>query len=306
MHSRAHRGGFALGAVLWLLTVCTILATALVLRGRSAYEATRNRANAERAYWIVEGCVAEMREALDATLARTSPTALPAVWRTLDVAVTLSLPPQLECRATLQAVGSRIDVNSASDTLLRKYFGETEISTVADALADAIIDWRDADELPRPSGAERAWYTANQRPAPRNGSLVSVEELTLIRGLEARPDLTANLTVEPSRICLTTAPASVLAALPGFTAATVTQVLTDRANGAWIGDLNVLRGRVSPASADSILTHFQELSLITTIEPDGWILTVTASAGSPAIAVATELRLDRYANRLLVVRRRTQ
>jgi len=303
---RVCRRGFALGAVLWLLTVCTVLATAVALRGRSAYEATRNRANAERAYWIVEGCVAQLREVLDTTLASAPPNALATVWRTLDAAIAPSLASQPGCRATLEAVGSRIDVNTASDTLLRKYFSVTESSSAADALTDAIIDWRDADDLPRPSGAESAWYTANKRPAPRNDALASVQELTLVRGFEARPDLTAYLSVDPARICLTTAPAAVLAALPGFTVDAVNQMLTDRANGVWIADLNALRGRMNAVSSDSILAHFQELSFITTVDPDGWILTVTASAGSPAISATTEVRLDRYASRLIVARRRTQ
>ena len=303
---RSRRAGFALGAVLWLLTVCSILATAVALRGRSAFEATRNRANAERAYWIAEGCVAELREALDTTLASAPPNTLATVWRTLDVAAEPFVPPQPQCRVTVQAVGNTIDVNTASDTLLRKYFAQTEGSSAADALTDAIVDWRDADDDPMPNGAERAWYTANKRPAPRNDSLAAVQELTLVRGLEARPDLTAYLGVDPARICITTAPAPVLAALPGFTIDAVTQILTDRANGVWLSDLNALRGRVSPAASDSILAHFQELSRLTTMDPDGWILTVTASAGSPAVSASTELRLDRYASRLVVVRRRTQ
>jgi type II secretory pathway component PulK len=206
----------------------------------------------------------------------------------------------------LEAVGSAIDVNAASDALLRKYFGNGAPPAFADAVTDAVIDWRDADEVPGPSGAERGWYTANQRPAPRNDSLAAVQELALVRGLEARPDLTAFLTVEPSRVCLTTAPAPVLAALPGFTAEAVAQVLADRANGVWFGDLNALRGRLSPSAGDSIVAHFQELSLITTVDPEGWILTVGASAGLPPVVVTTELRLDRYGSQVLVVRRRTQ
>ena len=107
-------------------------------------------------------------------------------------------------------------------------------------------------------------------------------------------------------MCLTTAPAPVLAALPGFTNDAVAQVLADRAAGVWFGDLNVLRGRLPQAAAESLLVHFQELSVITTADPEGWILTVTATSGRPAIAATAELRLDRYANRTVVLRRRTQ
>jgi len=304
--TRRRRAGFALAAVLWVLTVATVLGGAAALQGRSAYDASRNRVNAERAYWLAEGCVAEMREAIDRALATSTQVALPATWRTLDAVVTALEPAPPGCRVTLQSVGSAIDVNGASDALLRKYFGNNAAQSSADALTDALLDWRDADDTVRVSGAERAWYTANKLPAPRNDSLASIQELSLVRGFETRPDLATYLTVEPSRVCLTTAPAPVLAALPGFTDVTVAQVLADRAAGVWFGDLNMLRGRLPQAPAESLLVHFQELAMMTTVDPEGWILTVTATSGVPAIAVTTELRLDRYANTAVVLRRRTQ
>ncbi|HEU4722066.1 MAG TPA: hypothetical protein VFS59_11945 [Gemmatimonadaceae bacterium] len=300
------RAGFALGAVLWVLTVAAVLGGAAALRGRTAYDASRNRVNAERAYWIAEGCIAEIRAAIDQALATSTPIALAETWRTLGTVVAASTPTPPGCRVTLESVGSAIDVNGASYDLLRKYFGNSATPASADALTDALLDWRDADDTVRASGAERAWYTANQLPAPRNDSLRSIQELSLVRGFDARPDLADYLTLEPSRICLTTAPAPVLAALPGFTADAVAQVLADRAAGVWFGDLNMLRGRLPQAAAESVLVHFQELAMMTTVDPEGWILAVTATSGTPAVAVTTELRLDRYATRAIVLRRRTQ
>jgi general secretion pathway protein K len=300
------RSGFALGAVLWVLTVGAVLGGAAALQGRSAYDASRNRVNAERAYWLAEGCVAEQREAIDRALVTASPITLDATWRSLDTVVAALQPAPAGCQAMLRSVGSAIDVNGASEALLRKYFGNAVDATAADALTDALLDWRDADDSVRASGAERGWYTASRLPAPRNDSLASIDELRLVRGFDARPDLAQNLSVEPSRVCLTTAPAPVLAALPGFTDVTVDRVLDDRAAGVRFGDLNVLRGRLPQAAAESLLVHFQELALMTTVDPEGWILTVTATAGTPRIAATTELRLDRYANRAVVVRRRSR
>jgi type II secretory pathway component PulK len=65
-------------------------------------------------------------------------------------------------------------------------------------LADAILDWTDADDDARPHGAERRWYAA-ERPArePANRPLRSVGELLLVRGVAAaalerlRPFVTA-------------------------------------------------------------------------------------------------------------------
>jgi general secretion pathway protein K len=53
-------------------------------------------------------------------------------------------------------------------------------------LADAIADWTDADDTPRPRGAERDWYLARTPPrVARNGPLASVGELALVRGVDA-------------------------------------------------------------------------------------------------------------------------
>jgi type II secretory pathway component PulK len=300
------RSGFALAAVLWVLAVGTVLAAAAALRGRTAFDAARNRVNADRAAWLAEGCVAEVRESIDATLEDASSTALPKVWRTLDEAVADRDVPATGCRLSLQAVGSAIDVNGASEAMLHKYIGNAVTALAAEKLTDALLDWRDSDDDPRPAGAERAWYTANRRPVPRNDSLASVQELALVRGFDAYPELTSHLSTEPARVCLTTAPATVLAALPGFTDDAVAQVLRDRTSDAWFGDLDALRGRVPSAAAESLAAHAQELASMTTLEPEGWILTVVASAGSPPVAATIELRLGRYDTRAVVLWRRTQ
>lgn len=51
-------------------------------------------------------------------------------------------------------------------------------------VADAILDWMDADDEPREYGAERDYYASLSTPyAPRNGPLQTVEELLLVRGV---------------------------------------------------------------------------------------------------------------------------
>ena len=53
-------------------------------------------------------------------------------------------------------------------------------------LADALADWTDADDVPRPRGAERDWYLAQTPPrVPRNAPFASVGELALVRGIDA-------------------------------------------------------------------------------------------------------------------------
>ena len=51
-------------------------------------------------------------------------------------------------------------------------------------IADAILDWLDEDEEPRPFGAEIEYYSTLPTPyEPNNGPLQSVEELLLVRGV---------------------------------------------------------------------------------------------------------------------------
>jgi DNA uptake protein ComE-like DNA-binding protein len=53
---------------------------------------------------------------------------------------------------------------------------------MTESVADAILDWVDADEEPRLLGVERDYYSSLDPPyAPRNGPLGSLEELLLVR-----------------------------------------------------------------------------------------------------------------------------
>jgi hypothetical protein len=55
---------------------------------------------------------------------------------------------------------------------------------MTDAVADAILDWIDPDDAPRPFGAEAEYYQGLAVPyAPRNGVPQCLEELLLVRGV---------------------------------------------------------------------------------------------------------------------------
>ena len=103
------------------------------------------------------------------------------------------------------------------------------------ALADALADWTDDDDVPRAHGGERDWYLTRAAPSlPANGPLASVGELGRVRGFDAdtvarlRPFVTVagESTVNPN-----TAPREVLLALLGD-AAVVDGLLAARARGA--------------------------------------------------------------------------
>jgi DNA uptake protein ComE-like DNA-binding protein len=95
-------------------------------------------------------------------------------------------------RFGLEDEAARINVNMLLDMeKKKKNSGRTMLLTLpgmTEEVADAILDWIDPDDEPRQFGAEADYY-ASLTPgyAPRNGPLLSVEELLLVR--DVTPDL---------------------------------------------------------------------------------------------------------------------
>jgi hypothetical protein len=59
-----------------------------------------------------------------------------------------------------------------------------ELPNMTEEIADAIVDWLDADNSIRPNGAESDYYTGGQQPYRcKNGPISSLEELLLVRGV---------------------------------------------------------------------------------------------------------------------------
>ncbi len=80
--------------------------------------------------------------------------------------------------------GSRIDLNQAPRELLVGLFTAAQVpDDEVNALADAVIDWRDPDDLRSADGAEDSDYEAAGRPyGAKDGPFDSVEELQQVLG----------------------------------------------------------------------------------------------------------------------------
>jgi general secretion pathway protein K len=121
------------------------------------------------------------------------------------------------------------------------------------AIADAVVDWIDADTSAGFNGAEDDVYTGQQPPyRVANYWFTSVSELRAVRGVDAPGYvlLAANVTAlprrnaEPTRININTATPALLQALSdSLTAANVEQWITDRVQEPF-EDLDVLTGFV--------------------------------------------------------------
>lgn len=81
--------------------------------------------------------------------------------------------------------GGRISLNRADEALLRKVFETLGMKAdEQEEIVDAIIDWRDSDDLHRLHGAEDEYYMKLPEPYhAKNGPFDSVDELLQVRGI---------------------------------------------------------------------------------------------------------------------------
>jgi general secretion pathway protein K len=295
-----NRRGFALLAVLWLVTALSALALAATLVAREAVAAARNRIELPRAAWLAEGCAARLRAQLDGLLTEGVP------WEALASRTAVPRMEVAGCVTRLVPAGAALDVNNASKEQLVSVLRAAGVGTSrADSLAAAFLDWRDPDDVPRQFGAEAPWYLLHRRPPPRNGPFADRAELLLVRGAATLGFADSLFGVEAGRTPINLAPLSVVASLPGIGPEIVSRLRESRDMGRMVRELARLGDGVSRAARDSLLARFGELVEKATVEPDAWILTATAASGLPPVTSTVELRLGRAGNRAAVVRRRT-
>lgn len=179
--TRSRQSGIALILVVWVVTLLLAISGSFLYSTRTDARAMRNAADLARIEAVARAAVA--RALIDALKPQTQP----GVWRR-------GAPPQawsfegVEVTVSLVDESARIDINTGNDALLLGALRRAGLDDVEAArLLDAILDWRDADGLRRPNGAEEPDYAAaglSGRPA--NQLFQSVEELQLVLGM--RPE----------------------------------------------------------------------------------------------------------------------
>lgn len=293
---------------LWVIVVGGIVALAGTLAGRSTVSAARNRIQSERAFWTALGCARRAQAAID-DLLRVSPTidedAL--IWRTLERRLAMPRPtPAAPCELTLEAAGTKLDVNAASEQMVTALLETLGVSSgVASSMAESLADWRDVDEVPRSDGAERDWYQLNQRMRPRNGPLADVKELALVRGFDSFSLVDVVFTAEPGRISLAHASATILQSVPGFTPETAQLIAALASAGTPVRDAAAVMSSLTPQSASALMANYPEIVRVTTADPDAWLLDVRVANGEPRTTVVLRWRLIRAGDRCVVAASRT-
>lgn len=254
------RDGFALFAAVWLLVALGAVSLELSIRSASERsealhlsEGARARAIARSALEVEQAKLQHRLEGrTDASTWRAG-----AVISLLDPwsftgsrsADTLLLDGTL-CRITMIDAGTRLNLNTIDESQFRRLLTALRLDAARiDKIIDAIMDWRDPDDLRRANGAERDEYVAAGAPVlPRNGPFTRVEELLFVRGIDASlyQKLREYLSVVGSGVVnINSADAAVLASLPGMSDEAVAAVIARRRSGHPIMSLDELASSLS-------------------------------------------------------------
>jgi general secretion pathway protein K len=219
--------GIALVLVLWVVTLLTVIAGSFVYGARSTALVAGNLV-----------AIAKARALADAGIHRglyelAKPATDAERWQANGRTHAFS-PDDAEIRVVMRDESAKIDLNTANDALLKGLLFSAGLDDdQANQILDAILDWRDPDDLTRPQGAERDRYEAMGLPyIPANAPFQSVDELQRVIGVthDLYRKLAGALTVfslQPG-INSTLASRQVLLALPDVTAADVDAYLAQR------------------------------------------------------------------------------
>lgn len=209
--------------VLWMVIVLGAIALGVVSASRSSLNVANTVKARSLARYAAESGVVAATVRLEQLLGRAeNPEELARVFQQLDREMS-SLREQRIGQAWFQVaildLNSRIDLNASDELVLRAFFEGLFGERRGSELLDALQDWKDENDSPRPDGAEVEDYlAAGSVFVPPNRPLQRLDELTRIRGFT---DSIANVlapyvTIRSNgRVNINTAPEPVVAAVTG-------------------------------------------------------------------------------------------
>jgi general secretion pathway protein K len=219
--------GVALVVVLWVVFLLTAIASSFVYNARTHVQLADNLLARTRAQALADAGVQR------AVYELLKPTGAGDRWRPEGQVQHFELG---DGKVTVRIVeeSAFIDLNTAPEPLLMGLFKSVGVEEGgAQALVDAIQDWKDVDDLTRASGAERDRYlAAGLKQVPPNAEFRRVDELKSVLGMTPAlyDKIASALTVysRASGINSALAPREVLLAIPDVTAEQVDAYLVAR------------------------------------------------------------------------------
>ena len=226
--SRDRQRGIALILVLWLTILLTVIGGSFAYGMRNEALAARNSLSLAQARALADGAI--YRTAFELMRPRT----LADVW---SADGTVHVWDENGSRVAVNALdeSGKIDLNTAPDGLIKGLLqtaAEVDADTAA-RLIDVIEDWKDADDLRRPNGAEAPEYqAAGLSYKPANAPFEAVAELQRVLGMTPAiyGRIADSLTVHSRMAGINPAFASraVLLAVPGATPEIVDTYIAQR------------------------------------------------------------------------------
>ena len=135
----------------------------------------------------------------------------------------------------VESESGKVDVNLVGEEALLEILKKGGLpEEEAESVRDAILDWRDGDDVARPRGAERAEYAQMPEPVvPRNGKIRGIGELLYVKGVtkeffEAFLSRVFTTHGNSAQVNLLRAPEIVLRSLPGVSAEAADRIVAGR------------------------------------------------------------------------------
>jgi general secretion pathway protein K len=226
--SRDRQRGIALILVLWLTILLTVIGGSFAYGMRNEALAARNSLSLAQARALADGAI--YRTVFELMRPKT----LTDVW---SADGTVHVWDENGSRVAVNALdeSGKIDLNTAPDGLIKGLLqtaAELDADTAARVI-DVINDWKDADDLRRPNGAEAPDYqAAGLSYKPANAPFESVAELQRVLGMTPAiyGRIADSLTVHSRMAGINPAFASraVLLAVPGATPEIVDTYIAQR------------------------------------------------------------------------------
>ncbi len=241
----ASRRGIALLIVLWVLTILTVMASSFSLMTRAESYGTIAFTGAIDNKLLAEaGIERGIMEMIYLNVNRKQTLTLEGkeLWKPDGTAYTVDMG-QGGCVVRVIDESGKISLNGLNDSsgIILKNLLIHQGSSPDDAavIVDSILDWKDADDLHRLSGAENDYYKTLSKPyKAADRDFETLEELILVRGMTSEilhgtgktkgiiPFLTAQ--GRTSQVNINAAPKEILAALPGMDEATLDRIMEFR------------------------------------------------------------------------------
>lgn len=193
--------GVALIIVLWVVAILSVIALEFSFAMRTEVKTAQYYKGEVQLYAYAEGgiqrAIAELINKNDPKIQQMRKTAISGLeeippekkeWIT-DGRVYRLTYDEGTCEIRVMGEPGKVNINTASDSTLRKIIGQMGLEGEArDRVVDSILDWIDPDDFSRLNGAENDYYQSLKEPYNcKNGPLDSIEELLLVRGVT--PDL---------------------------------------------------------------------------------------------------------------------